>query len=104
MTTFEDRARAFEAEYGHNDEMKFKARMRRNRFMAAWASAINGDTAEDGKAFVRKLIQEDIQEAGDEIVVRTVMQHVGEKVNETTIRRKLQDFMLEAKDEIMSET
>ena len=47
MTTFDDREAAFEAKFAHDEQMQFLARMRRNRFMAVWASALKGETLND---------------------------------------------------------
>ncbi|MGR3648903.1 MAG: ATPase inhibitor subunit zeta, partial [Shimia sp.] len=38
MSTFEDRETAFEAKFAMDEQKDFIARMRRNRFMAVWAS------------------------------------------------------------------
>ena len=38
MTTFDDRERAFEAKYAHDQELQFKVAARRNRLVAAWAA------------------------------------------------------------------
>jgi hypothetical protein len=37
MTTFDERERAFEAMFAHDEEMRFRAEARRTKLLAAWA-------------------------------------------------------------------
>ncbi len=39
MTTFDDRERAFENLFAHDQELAFKAQARRNRAIGLWAAA-----------------------------------------------------------------
>lgn len=38
MTTFEDRERAFEAKYAHDEEFRFRMTARRDKLFAEWAA------------------------------------------------------------------
>ena len=38
-TTFEDRERAFEAKFAHDEELRFRVTARRDKLFAAWLSA-----------------------------------------------------------------
>ena len=38
MTTFDDRERAFETKFAHDEEMKFRITARRNRLLGEWAA------------------------------------------------------------------
>ena len=100
MTTFDDRVQAYESKYAHDEQMQFRARMRRDRFLAVWASGLRGDTVEDARAFARTVIHEDLQHIGDEDVVRLTREYLGSLSNEDTIRAKLEEFMREAKHQI----
>ena len=47
-TTFDERERAFESRFAQEEELRFKARARRNRLLATWAveqMRLNGDAA-----------------------------------------------------------
>ena len=39
MTTFDDREKAFEKKFAHDQDLKFKAESRRNKALAEWAGA-----------------------------------------------------------------
>ena len=38
MTQFDDRERAFETKFAHDEEMKFRITARRNRLLGEWAA------------------------------------------------------------------
>ena len=42
MTTFDDRERAFENKYAHDEEMRFRAEARRDRLLGLWAAGLMG--------------------------------------------------------------
>ena len=44
MTTFDDRERAFETKFAHDEEMKFRITARRNRLLGEWAARQMGLT------------------------------------------------------------
>lgn len=103
MTTFDDRENAFENKYAHDEEMQFKARMRRNRFMAVWASALKGDTVESARSFGQELVHVDLQHVSEDDVVIAVTAYLGDLADDAKIKTKMSELMSEAKDQIMSE-
>src|SRR5437762_11538278 len=40
MTQFDDRERAFESKFAHDEEMKFRITARRNRLLGEWAARL----------------------------------------------------------------
>ncbi|MCP4818013.1 MAG: DUF1476 family protein [Shimia sp.] len=103
MSTFDEREAAFEAKFAADEQKMFVARMRRNRFMAVWASAKKGETVEQARAFGRELIRKDLQEVGDEDVVEAVLSYLGDLTSEDVVRRKLLEMMAEAKYQMVQE-
>lgn len=104
MSTFEERENAFEGKFAHDEEMQFKARMRRNRFMAVWASALKGDTVEQAREYGQKLVQEDLKNVSEEDVIDALKDYLGDLADDATIRSKMKELLVEAKEQIMSET
>jgi len=100
MTTFDSRVAAFKADYAHKDEMRFKARMRRNRFLAVWASALRGDTVEAAREFARKAIHEDLAHIGEDDLIRVAVEYLNGLADEAKIRAKLEEFQREAEEQI----
>ena len=57
MTTFDEREKAYEKKFAHDQDLKFKAESRRNKLMAEWAAAklgITGAAVDDYVKAVRK--------------------------------------------------
>ena len=104
MSTFEERENAFEGKFAHDEEMQFKARMRRNRCMAVWASALKGDTVEQAREYGQKLVQEDLKNVSEEDVIDALKDYLGDLADDATIRSKMKELLVEAKEQIMSET
>jgi len=104
MTTFDDRENAFEAKFAHDEEMNFKANARRNKLLGLWAAELLGKSAEDADAYAKEVIRSDFEEAGDEDVFRKVSGDLGDAVNERTIRAKMREFLVEAKEQLLKET
>jgi len=104
MTTFEDRANAFENKFAHDAEMQFKAEARRNKLLGLWAAALIGKTGDAADAYATEVVKSDFEEAGHEDVYRKVSGDLGDKADEATIRAKMEEFMVAAKAQLMDET
>lgn len=70
MTQFDDRERAFETKFAHDQEMQFKITARRNRLVGEWAAELMGLTPEERDAYAKAVVQADFEEVGDEDIVR----------------------------------
>ncbi len=103
MTTFDDREHAFEAKFAHDEEMQFRARMRRNRFMAVWASALKGETVEQARKYGNELVKKDLRHVSEDDVVEAVQSYLGDLSDEQTIRAKMSELLAEAKKQVISE-
>ena len=42
MNTFDEREKSFEKKFAHDEELQFKVRARRNKYLGQWASQILG--------------------------------------------------------------
>ena len=107
MTTFEDREKAFENKFAHDQEMQFKAEARRNKLLGLWAAEKMGMSGADAEAYAKSVIIADFEEAGDEDVYRKVsgdLAERGESVPEAELRNKMRELLAEAKDQLMRET
>ncbi len=100
MSTFQDRERAFENKYAHDQEMVFRAVARRNKKLGLWAAGLLGKTAEDADNYAMEVIRADFEEAGHEDVVRKLLVDLGAHADEALIRAKMTEFLTEAKSEL----
>jgi hypothetical protein len=72
--TFEERERAFEAKFAHDEEMRFRAAARRDKLFAAWAAEQLHLPAEQRDALVKAIIA--VWDAKDHD--RAVVRHIGD--------------------------
>lgn len=101
MSSFNERERAFENKFAHDAEMQFKAVARRNKRLGLWAADLLGKTGEEAEAYALEVIRADFQEAGHEDVVRKVVGDLGARADEATVRARMEQFLAEAKAELM---
>lgn len=104
MTTFDDRENAFENKYKHDEEMKFRAQMRRNKLLGLWAAELLGKTGEAANVYALEVVKSDFEEAGHDDVVRKVAGDLGDLADADTIRGKMDELLRVAKDQVMKET
>ena len=104
MTTFDDRERAFEAKFARDEENAFRITARRNRLAAQWAADLLKLTPAEADAYAKAVVQADFEEAGDEDVVRKLfgdLTAAGLGVEEGTVRRMLDEKLVEARRQLM---
>ena len=100
MTDFNDRERAEEAKFAHDEEMQFRIVARRNRLLGGWAADKMGLSAVEAEAYAKAVVQADFEEAGDEDVIRKLLgdlTNAGVEVTEGDIRAALDAKMVEAR-------
>jgi hypothetical protein len=106
MTTFDDRERAFESKYAHDEELRFRVIARRNRLLGMWAAKLMGLSDAEADAYAKEVIRADFEEAGDEDVVRKVLGDLtaaGVECDETRIREAIAHKEAEARRQIMEQ-
>ena len=94
MTTFNDREKAFENMFAHDQEMQFRIQARRNRLLGEWAAVKMGLTPEETDAYAKSVVQADFEEAGDEDVIRKLvgdMTQAGVDIDEAGVRVALEE-------------
>ncbi|MDE0851370.1 DUF1476 domain-containing protein [Yoonia sp.] len=103
MASMKDRENAFESKFAHDAEMQFKADARRNKLLGLWAADLMGKDGDAAAEYAREVIKSDFEEAGDEDVYRKVSGDLGDKADEATIRAKMVELMVEAKNQLIDE-
>ena len=73
MTSFNDRERAFESKFAHDEDMRFRITARRNRLLGEWAARQMGLSDAESESYAKDVIRSDFEEAGDHDVVRKVL-------------------------------
>jgi hypothetical protein len=106
MTMFDDRERAFEAQFAREQELAFRIAARRNRLLGEWAAALMGLTKEETDAYSKAVVQADFEEAGDEDVIRKLLGDLilaGVDIDEGTIRAALGEKTADARRQYMQQ-
>ena len=99
MTTFDEREKAFEKKFAHDQELKFKAEDRRNKLLAEWAAEKLGLSGAEVEDYIRAVVRADLAEAGDQDVFRKVrgdFDAKGVQISDEELRSKMQEFLAEA--------
>jgi hypothetical protein len=106
MTTFDDREKAFEAKYEHDQELKFKVNARRNKLLGLWAAGLLGKTGEEAEAYAKEVVMADFEKPGDSDVMHKLLKDLaaaGKPMEEHSIRKQSERLADDAKKQIMSE-
>lgn len=103
MTTFDDREKGFERKFALDEENEFKAGARRNRLLGEWAAALMG--LENADDYAKAVVKSDFEQPGDEDVLRKVfgdLKGAGVNINEGAVRRKMDELLGVAREQIGS--
>lgn len=106
MTTFDEREKAFENKYQHDEELRFKVEVRRAKLFGRWCAEQLGLEGADADAYARAMIDADFTEPGHEDLVRKAVADFGAKgleVSDHKIRKTMEDLLVDAKQQVMSE-
>jgi hypothetical protein len=96
MTLFDDRERAFEQMFVHDEEVRFRALARRNNLLGKWAAARLGLTGERADAYVAEIGRSLVARIVDEGLVETLradFEAGGVDQSKDEIRAKMAELM-----------
>ena len=103
MTTFDNREKAFEAQYALDQDQEFRAQARRNRALGRWAGELIGLSGEALDAYAQTVVKSDFKEAGDEDVLEKIVADLAEKnvdIQPQAVRERMNALLSEARAEI----
>jgi len=103
MSTFDKREEGFERKFAHDEEVRFKARARRNKLIGLWAAAKLGLTGEAAEAYAKEIVIVDFEEPGDDDVfarIRKDFDAKGVDQSDHQIRRTIEEMMAKAVEDV----
>ena len=102
MTTFDNRKDAFEKQFAHDEELRFKATARRNKLLGLWAAAQLGKSGTEADAYAKSVVMSDFEEAGDDDVLRKVKGDLDAagSAGAAGVRAKMDELLAQAVKEI----
>lgn len=106
MTSFDEREKAYERKFAHDEELKFKATARRNKLLGRWAADLMGMTGEEVESYAKAVVLSDLEEPGEEDVFRKIrgdFDNAGVDQSDHQLRRTMEELMVEAVTQIEQE-
>jgi hypothetical protein len=107
MTTFDEREKAFEKKFEHDQGLQFKATARKNKLLGLWAAGLMGKSGADAEAYAKEIVVAAVDKRGEREVIEKLVKDLaaaGKPTEDHTIRRQAERLMVEAKAQIMKET
>ncbi len=106
MSGLEDRERAEEAKFAHDEELRFRAMARRDRLLGLWAAGLIGKTGEAAASYATEILKTDFQSSSDQTVfhkVRGDLQKAGVAMTDYQIHRQMTELMETAIRQVKAE-
>jgi hypothetical protein len=106
MTTFEERERAFENKFSHEQEVLFKIQVRRARLLGLWAAEQMKFGESEASAYARSIVDADFEKAlGANIVSRvcTDLESHGIDISRHRVEKEADLLLTMAHDQIVRE-
>lgn len=103
MTTFDDREKGFEKKFAHDQDLKFKAESRRNKYLGEWAGGLMGLSGAALEDYIKAVRKADLQEKGDDDVFRKLRKDLddkGVKVSDVDLKKKMHELLAKAVTEV----
>jgi hypothetical protein len=107
MSSFDERERAFETKFAHDEEMRFRITARRNRLLGEWAARQMGLSEAETESYAKDVVRSDFEEAGDHDVIRKVLGDLtsaGFEIDEEKVTEALRNKEIEARRQIIEST
>lgn len=106
MTMFNEREKASENKWQHDQELRFKIMARRNKLLGQWVAGKLGLTGTAAQDYAKAVVIADLDRPGDDDVVEKVMADIKAKglpIEERKIRKKLIELVEDARKQVMAE-
>lgn len=107
MSQFEDRKRGEEAKFAHDQAADFKLMARRNKLLGLWAADLMGLSGSDADAYAKTVVLSDLEEPGDDDVLRKVRGDFdvkGVDRSDARIREQMDALIPVAREQIAKES
>ena len=99
MTTFDERERAYEAKFAHDEELRFKAKARRDKALGVWAAAQLGLSGAAAENYAKEVLRSDFNPPGGASLIEKVLgdfRAKGVALDEPALKKKLVELTAQA--------
>jgi len=107
MTTLDSREQAIEAAFQHDQEMAFRASIRRNRLLGLWVAELTGLTGAAADAYAGDLVAAGVEQQSGSAITRKVRHDLeahGIRLSAHRLGRKMDALGRLARQQVMDET
>ena len=105
MSVFDERERAFESRFQHDQDLQFKVKARRNRLLGLWAAGRIGLAGEAAQAYANEIVDAEFA-GGDRHIVEKICADLnarGQSCTPTQVEFEMKHLDETAKQQIMRE-
>ena len=105
MTTFDKREDAFEKQFAHDEELKFKATARRNKLLGLWAAEKLGLSGAEADSYALSIVMAELESGAGHDVMRKIRNDFDAKgvvQSDHQISRTMSELMAKAVADIKS--
>jgi hypothetical protein len=106
MTGFDDREKAFEEQFAHDQELIFKVRARRDSLFGLWAAEKMGLAEEAAAAYAKEVVAADFHKRDESAIVAKVGNDLaarGVRASEAQLRDEFRRVAAQARKVIVGE-
>src|SRR5579871_3588428 len=98
MTSFDKREEAFEEQFAHDEELRFKATARRNKMLGVWAAEKLGLRGPEAEAYAKETVMVEFGEGDPDVFtkIRRDFDAKGVMQSDHQIRRTMDELMAKA--------
>lgn len=102
MAIFEDRKKAFEEQFRHEEDLRFRITARANRLFGEWAADLLGLSELEKEGYVETVVHAQFEEPGVVAKVLGDLRAKGVAATEAGLRSRLAGFKRSARRQIMT--
>lgn len=103
MTTFDDREKAFENKFQHDEDLLFRIRMRRDKLAGLWAAGLMGLNGAEAEAYARQIVEVDIGTPGPHDIrdrLSTDLRAKGVDISDHRVEREMAELLERARRQV----
>jgi hypothetical protein len=102
MSSFDDREKAFETKFAHDEELKFRILARRGKLIGLWAAEKLGKSGEAADDYAKSVLLSDLEIPGDaDIIAKLLADLKPLGVGENDIKAMLAEKLAQAEVQVM---
>lgn len=106
MTAFDEREKAFEDKFKHDQDLNFRIQARRAKLAGLWAADLLGLEGQDAVAYARQVVETDMEEPGVNDIVRKIhgdLIRKGVDISEHRVEKEMERLLEEAKIQVCTQ-